>query len=116
MARKINLGEFYAGEIPYPYEHTFKDGNKAAINLTGWTLLGFYIEGPLTVIRDDTYFSRDDVNGKVTYSFVEADMQEPGNYKALVWIANAPTAPTIRLASDLVVWKVLDGPEATPSG
>ena len=39
--KKNNLGVFAAGEIPFPFVHTFKttdtSGNKVPIDLTGWT-------------------------------------------------------------------------------
>jgi hypothetical protein len=113
--KKINLGVYAAGEIPASLVHVFKDNDKVPIPITGWTLKGFRIEGPEgSTAGLGSYDITDAPNGEVTYTWVEADMQLPGKFSGLMWIQNAPTNPTIRLASYLFVWEVYDGPGNTP--
>lgn len=113
--RQIKLGAFPAGEIPPPLLHQFLRYDKTPIDITGWTVLGFYVDGPegQTVgLSDPTIYNGP--NGQVTYSFVEGDMALAGTYKGLIWIQNLATNPTLRLASDLYIWDVKDGPGPTP--
>ena len=46
--RKIDLGVYAAGEIPAPLIHVYKDNQKVVIPITGWTLKGFRITGPVS--------------------------------------------------------------------
>ena len=114
--RKINLGVYAAGEIPAPLIHVYKDNQKVVIPITGWTLKGFRITGPdgAATLGEGSYTITDGVNGEVTYVWISDDMQTIGAYSGVMWVQNAPTSPTIRLASDLFVWEVYDAPGATP--
>jgi hypothetical protein len=114
--RKIDLGVYAAGEIPAPLVHVFKDADKVAIPITGWTRKGFRITGPdgAPTLGIGVYETSDGANGEVTYTWVSDDMQTFGAYSGVMWVQNAPTNPTIRLASDLFVWEVYDAPGATP--
>jgi len=113
--KKINLGVYAAGEIPASLVHVFKDNDKVPIPISGWTLKGFRIEGPDgSIAGQGTYDFSDAPGGEVTYTWVNGDMQVAGKFSGLMWIQNAATDPTIRLASYLFVWEVYDGPGNTP--
>jgi hypothetical protein len=119
--RKIDLGVFMAGEIPFPQPHIFKqkqeDGSKAAIDISSYTLLRVDVtvpDGATGVGAGGYALTTDGTDGSVTYTFVSADMQTAGQYELIMWIQNAPTDPTVRLSSDLIVWTVHDGPGDTP--
>ena len=114
--KKNNLGVFAAGEIPFPFVHTFKttdtSGNKVPIDLTGWTASitfagpdenGTYGTGTLAIT--------DAANGEVTYTWAAGDFVDVGKYQFLVWV----TDTTNRFASDLNVYEVYDGPGPTPT-
>lgn len=113
--KKINLGVYAAGEIPASLVHVFKDNDKVPIPITGWTLKGFRITGPdgSTAGLGD-YSITDAPNGEVTYTWVNDDMQVAGKFSGVMWIQNAVSNPTIRLASDLFMWEVYDAPGNTP--
>jgi len=114
--KKINLGVYAAGEIPASLVHVFKDNEKNPIPITGWTLKGFRITGPdgAATLGAGSYSITDGDNGAVTYVWISDDMQTIGTYSGVMWVQNAPTDPTIRLASDLFVWDVYDAPGETP--
>jgi len=113
---KNNLGVFAAGEIPYPFVHTFntKDasGNKVPIDLTGFTA-SITFEGPdeTKTYGTGTLAITDAANGEVTYTWAAGDFQDVGNYRFLIWVQNG----TNRFASDLNVYHVYDGPGPTPT-
>lgn len=109
--KKINLGVFAAGEIPYPIEHTFKV-NGVAIDLTVWSAF-VVIEGPN---ETGTYgagqvLTDEADEGKITYVVAEADMQDTGKYRMLIWVEDGVN----RFASDLILFEVYDGPGPTPT-
>ncbi len=114
MAKKpvsIFIGVFAAGEIPFPFAHTFNDFQGNPIDLTGFTPT-VEAEGP---DENGTYGAgsvsvTDAVNGVVTYTWVAGDFVDVGRYELLIWVDDG----TNRLASDLVKWEVYDGPGATP--
>ena len=114
--RKIVLGVYAAGEIPAPLVHVFKDADKTPIDISGWTLKGFRISGPdgSPSLGVGTYAITDGPNGEVTYTWVSDDMQSIGSYRGIMWVQNAPTDPSVRLASDLFEWDVYDAPGETP--
>lgn len=106
-AKKINLGVFAAGEIPFPMVHTFRDNSGLAINLTGWSVsakasgpdeTGTYGSGGIVI--------NNAVAGEVTYTWVVGDMTDIGKYEMLLWVTDG----TNSLASDLITWQVYDGP------
>lgn len=113
--RKIQLGAFPAGEIPAPIEHQYLTYAREVIDISGWTVLGFFIEGP-----DGPHITvgppaiTDGPNGKVTYIWGPDDMQVSGEYSGLIWVQDTSTNPNLRLGSDLFVWSVKDGPGPTP--
>lgn len=111
--KKIQLGAFAAGEIPFPLEHTYLTRSGSVIDISGWTVLGFYAEGPDSELLFDTVpVISDGPNGEVTYTWGPDDMQEPGDYSGLIWVENP--GGTLRFASDRFVWTVEDGPGPTP--
>lgn len=112
--KKISLGAFAAGEIPGPLVHTFKDKNDVEINIDGWIVLGFFVEGPEGLMTMSNPQITDGPNGEVTYIWQAADMQAAGEYSGLLWIQNTVSDPTLRLASYRFVWTVEDGPGPTP--
>lgn len=109
--KKINLGVYAAGEIPFALSHQYKDADGVAIDMTGWSVTavaagpedgGAYGSG-VVMFLDETI-------GKVQYDWVAADFTDVGKYTMLLWTTDG----TNRLASDLIVWEVYDGPGATP--
>ena len=109
--KKHNLGVFAAGEIPFPLQHTYKDAQSVAIDMTGWSV-STTAEGP---DESGSYGSgavvfTNEAGGEVEYTWVAADFQDVGKYNMLIWAEDG----TNRLASDLFVWEVYDGPGATP--
>ena len=108
--KKINLGVFASGELPFPVVHLFKR-NGLAVNLTGYTTF-VLIEGPDTEVNygQGVATITDAAAGEVTYEWVEGDMVDIGKYKALIWV-DGP----FRHASDLIIYEVYDGPGPTPT-
>lgn len=113
--RKISLGAFPAGEIPAPLVHTFLDDSSSPINISTWTLVGFHMEanGEDLGVKNIS-FHTNGTDGAVKYVWVAEDFFEPGKYETMFWIQNHPTTPTLRLASDLIVYEVKDAPGETP--
>lgn len=110
--KKINLGAFAAGEIPFPLDHQYLTHANEVIDISGWTVLGFYVEGPDGEQIMGTPVISDGPNGVVTYTWSEGEMDTPGDYSGLMWVENP--SGTLRLASDRFVWTVEDGPGPTP--
>lgn len=110
--RKINLGAYAAGEIPPPLSHQYLGNDRLPLPITGWIVLGFFVEGDAPCGLGDLQIT-DGPNGIITYTWDPDDMQTPGNYRGLMWVQNDPD-PTVRLASDLFLWTVVDGPGPTP--
>ena len=108
----IFVGVFAAGELPYPFAHTFNDYYGNPIDLTGFTPT-VYIEGPdeAGTYGTGTVAVTSTVNGVVQYDWVDADFQDIGKYEMLIWVDDGQN----RLASDLIKWEVYDGPGPTPS-
>lgn len=112
--RKINLGVFAAGEIPFDFVHTFTDTTGAAIDLTAYTTIFVNIEGPEEAGgygAGNITFDGDKTTGRVTYEWAAADFVDVGKYKMLIWVSDGQ----YRIASDLVIYEVYDGPGPTPS-
>lgn len=108
----IFVGVFAAGELPFPFAHTFNDFDGNPIDLTGFTPsveiegpeeAGNYGTGGVTVI--------DPVNGVVRYTWVADDFQDVGKYQMLIWVDDGQN----RLASDLIKYEVYNGPGPTPT-
>jgi hypothetical protein len=110
--KKISLGVFAAGELPFPVAHQFLS-NEAAVNLTGYTAF-VNIEGPDgdAVLGQGLVVVSDLLEGIVTYTWVEDDFQSVGKYRMLIWVDNDVN----RFASDLIVYETYDGPGPTPEG
>lgn len=110
--KKINLGVFAAGEIPFPVDHRFV-ASGAPINLTGFTAF-VYIEGPEGDVVPGTgnVTITDAVNGLVRYTWNEDDFLLAGSYKMLIWVDSDDN----RFASYLITYDVYDGPGPTPEG
>jgi hypothetical protein len=106
--KKISLGVYAAGEIPYPLTHTFKDSKGTVIDLTGFTE-SVKVEGP---DENGSYgtgavaIDGDPTTGKVSYTWVLDDMTDVGKYTMLLWVTDGSN----NLASDLITWEVFDGP------
>lgn len=113
-ATKIDLGDFAAGEIPPPIEHTFLDFDGVVVDLTGFSTLAMNVEaipevtGPVGDGSID--MDVDPATGKVSYTWSATDMAEPSGYTGQMWVSNG----TNRYASDLFKYKVYDGPGDAP--
>lgn len=106
-----DLGTFAAGEVPYPLEHTFKDADGVVIDLTGfnaWVSFEGDISGAGTGSVD---IDGDPTTGKVTYTWVYADMSTEGKVAFLIWVEDDVN----QIASDQFKYSVYDGPGATPA-
>lgn len=112
---KQELGAFAAGAIPPPYEHTFKDFDGVAVDLSAFATLQMNIEaipgvtGPLGTGTID--FTTDGADGSVTYSWSADDMAEPADYEAQMWVYNDVNQ---RYESDLLTYRVYNGPGSAP--
>ena len=109
--KKHNLGVFAAGEVPFPLEHTYKDANGTAIDMTGWSV-SVTAEGPEDTgsYGAGTVVFTDEAGGVAEYTWAATDFIDVGKYTMLLWAEDG----TNRLASDLFVWEVYDGPGDTP--
>lgn len=107
----IFVGVFAAGEIPFPFAHSFKDYLGNAIDLTGFTP-SIEIEGPdeAGTYGAGTVQLTDAAGGVVTYTWVAGDFVDVGKYEMLIWVDDGQN----RLASDLIKYEVYDGPGPTP--
>lgn len=110
--KKIKLGDFAAGEIPNPILHTYTDSDGNPIAMSGWTILGFFVEGDGTI--NGTLEWVNAAGGEIKYTWHADDMQTPGRYVGLIWVQNLSSNPTLRFASDQFEWTVVDGPGPTP--
>lgn len=109
---KVELGAFAEGEVPPDLLITFRDINKAVVNLTGFSNLQMNIEEELAGagFGAGSIALTDPVNGLVTYTWVKADMLTLGEYTAQAWVDNG----TKFFASDLYIYSVYDGPGTPP--
>jgi len=114
---KQELGAFAEGAIPPPFEHTYRDFDGIAVDLSvgGWTMQMNIeavpaVTGPLGggIIA----FTTDGTDGKVTYQWSATDMLEASDYEAQMWVRNA--AGTQKYESDLLTYRVYDGPGSAP--
>ena len=109
----IFVGVFAAGELPFPFVHTFNDFNGNPIDLSGFTP-AVYIEGPDEAGNYGTgaiNLLAPNSDGMVQYTWAEDDFQDVGKYEMLLWVDDG----TNRLASDLIKYEVYDGPGPTPT-
>lgn len=114
MAKPISifLGVFAAGEIPFPFIHTFKDSDGQPISLAGWTADIAY-EGPEETGTYGTGAVDIDLTpttGKVSYDWDPLDFIDVGKYEFVLWVDNGVR----RLASDLIKYEVYDAPGDLP--
>jgi hypothetical protein len=109
----IFIGVFAAGELPFPFAHTFNDFLGNAIDLAGFTPT-VEIEGPDEAGSYGTgsvVVSGPTIDGVVQYTWANADFQDVGKYQMLLWVDDG----TNKLASDLIKYEVYDGPGPTPA-
>ena len=112
---KKELGAFAAGAIPPPFEHTFLDFDGLPVDISSFGTLQMNSEaipsvtGPLA--GGSIGFTTDGTDGKVTYNWSTTDMAEPADYEAQMWVYNGATQ---RYESDLLTFKVYDGPGVAP--
>lgn len=108
------LGAFAEGEVPPALEISFTDFEDAAVDLTGFTNLQCNIEEELagtSGLGTGTIVVSDAPNGKVTYTWVRADMLNAGEYTVQAWVNNGVNY----YASDLYTYSVYDGPGDAPT-
>lgn len=110
--KKIKLGSFAAGEIPNPIAHQYTDWAGDPIPMTGWTILGFFVDGDGPTSGTAAWV--DAAQGILGYTWHPDDMQIPGRYTGLLWVQDKVTDPDRRFASDQFEWFVVDGPGPTP--
>jgi len=112
----IQLGNFYAGEIPDPVLYQFQNYDYSTKDLSAATAVEFEIEkdggtaaagaGTAELVPTNELPTGETVQGYVRYAFVAADMAAAGHYEALFWV----TTPSNEWASKKIVWYVQDGP------
>jgi hypothetical protein len=97
----VTLGPFTAGEIPVPVVYQFQDAAGAPLNLTGYTAKLTYLRRGGTAVTRDAVITTP-LSGEVTYTWVAADFDTAGSYKADLWVGNL----TNRYASVRLKWYV----------
>lgn len=108
------LGAFAQGEVPPPLEITYLDFDGNPVDISSYNL-HMNIEEDLGGV--DPYgtgvnaFVDTGADGKVTYTWVRADMADVGEFKAQGWAENG----TNYYASDLYLYSVYDGPGEPPT-
>lgn len=112
----IQLGNFYANEVPDPILYQFQNYDGTTKDLASATDVSFVVEkdggagalagGTAELVPSNELPAGETIQGWVRYSWVVADMAFPGHYEALFWV----TTPTNRFASKLITWYVGDGP------
>lgn len=112
----IQLGNFYAGEIPDPILYEFQNYDGSTKDLSAATSVEFEIEldggaaaagaGTAELVPSNELPAGETVQGWVRYAFATADMTAPGHYEALFWV----TTPSNEFASKKIVWYVQNGP------
>lgn len=110
----VDLGAFAAGEVPPPLEITFTDFDGAAVDLTSFGNVQMNIkeelDGNSSPLGNGGITVSDAPGGKVTYTWVKADMADAGEYTAQAWVDDG----TNFFASDLYTYSVYDGPGDPP--
>jgi hypothetical protein len=112
---KQELGAFAEGAIPPPFEHTFLDFDGNPVDISAFGTLQMNIEaipvvtGPLG--GGSIGFTGDGTDGKVTYNWSTTDMAEGSDYSAQMWVSNGATQ---KYESDLLTYRVYDGPGSAP--
>lgn len=108
------LGAFAAGSVPPSLEHTFKDADGGAVDLSGGTL-AVLIEataGVTATLGTGTlsFKDTDPTLGTVIYNWGADDMRDPGYYRLQLWV----TIGSSKLDSDVFTYVVYDGPGTPP--
>lgn len=97
----IEIGPFTENELPGQLRHTFTDSAGTAINLTGYTVKFHYQRyGADAVSRAGVLVTA--ASGIVGYTFVAADLNTDGVYKAHWSVTNG----TNTYYSDDIVYRV----------
>jgi len=114
---KQELGAFAEGAIPPPFEHEYTDFDEVAVDLStgGWTFQMNIeaipaVTGPLG--GGTIGFLTDGTDGKVVYNWSDTDMVAAGDYSGQMWVRNS--AGTQKYESDLLLYRVYDGPGGAP--
>ncbi len=118
----IQLGNFYAGEIPDPILYRFQNYDETTKDLSAATDVEFQIEKDGGAAADgggtaelvpllelpvlEETGEQDTVQGWVRYTFVTADLAVAGHYEALFWV----TTPDNEWASKKIVFYAQSGP------
>lgn len=114
LPQKDDLGAFPAGTIPPDLEVTFTDYNGNPLNIAAFSARQMNIEviPPSGGVLGGGLvpFVTDGSDGKVKYVWQGPDMATPGDYQAQIWISDGVK----KLASDLIVYTVYDGPGTAP--
>lgn len=97
----IEIGPFVENELPGQLRHTFTDSADVAINLTGYTVKFHYKRNGATAIsRAGVLVAA--ASGIVGYTFIAADLNTDGIYKAHWSVTNG----TNTYYSDDIVYRV----------
>lgn len=110
---KVDLGAFAQGEVPPPLEVTYTDFDNVAVDITGFavqTNIEEELAGGAGLGTGTTAIS-DGPAGKLTYTWVKADMANTGEYTLQTWADDG----TNYYASDLYTYSVYDGPGVAPT-
>lgn len=103
MATVVRLGPYVAGEIPPAFIYTFLDEAGDPIPLPDFEAKLVW-KRRRTVVEVDATIDADQFEnpGQVTYVWQEGDLDEPGAYKADLWVGDG----TSRFASVRLLWTV----------
>lgn len=117
MANKIvkqYLGAFAEGAIPTPIIHVYTDFEGTPIDVSGFDVRQMNIEATPKVNAElgegEVQFTTDGTDGSVTYFWTGEDMAKASDYEAQIWVSNG----TQRYESDLLLYKVYNGPGEAP--
>jgi hypothetical protein len=112
---KQELGAFAEGAIPPPFEHTYKDFDGIAVDISAFAVHTMNIEATPSVAgtlgAGTIGFTTDGTDGKVTYNWAVGDMLYGADYEAQMWVSNGATQ---KYESDLLTYRVYNGPGSAP--
>lgn len=107
------IGPYTQGEIPGSIEVTFLDYVGEPIPITGYTVEWRYrkAEAALATTSVRTGSVVDGPNGIADYTWVDADLDDPGYYYGQMWVYSGTT---VRYASEVFAFHIKEAVVTTP--
>ena len=101
------IGVYQKGEVPTtPLQYQFKDADNVALDITGHAAATFLHRTPAGVEVSTAATIVSAWNGVVAVAWTSAMTATSGVWRGIFWLDNA-------VASDTLVWTVVDGPGPT---